>query len=210
MKSYKINIKAVIAIVAILSLVIFSIVLVIFHIAKTLSLGEILLHYGYIIAPITILWVLTDRYFWHTKVLQSIRKSLNIPPDLRGRWEGVLENADGSEPQKFAIEVTQTLTTLCVHSFSSIGRSDSILCEIASSHNEDKFTLCYLWQGQINTPIKHISDSEHFDGYTMLHLDEHQVPKTLTGSYFTNRKPSQTHGGIELKWVSHSVKRRLE
>ncbi|MDB5198251.1 MAG: hypothetical protein JWO92_214 [Chitinophagaceae bacterium] len=210
MKSYKLNIKVIIATVGTLSLVVFSIVLIIFHIAKTESLGEILLHYGFIIAPVTILWVLTDRYFWYTKLFQSIRKTLNIPPDLRGRWEGILENADGSEPQKFVIEVTQTLTTLLVHSFSSIGHSEGILCEIASSHNEDKFTLCYLWKGEINTSIKDINQSEQFDGYTMLQLHEYEVPKTLIGSYFTNKKPSQTRGGIELKWVSQKLRRKLE
>jgi hypothetical protein len=210
MKSYKLNIKVIIACVGILSLITFSLVLIIFHIAKTESLGEILLHYGFIIAPVSVLWVLTDRYLWHTKLFQSIRKSFNIPPNLRGRWEGTLENADGSEVQKFVIEIIQTLTTLCVHSFSSIGHSESILCEIASSHNEDKFTLCYLWQGQINTSIKDIHQREQFDGYTMLELHEHEFPKTLTGSYFTNRKSSQTRGGIELKWVSNSMKRKLE
>jgi len=44
----------------------------------------------------------------------------------------------------------------------------------------------------------------------MLELHEHEFPKTLTGSYFTNRKSSQTRGGIELKWVSNSMKRKLE
>lgn len=210
MKSYKLNIKVIIATVGLLSLIIFSLVLIIFHIAKTESLGEILLHYGFIIAPISILWVLTDRYLWHNKLFQSIRKSLNIPPDLRGRWEGTLENADGSEVQKFVIEVTQTLTTLCVHSFSSIGNSESILCEIASSHNEDKFTLCYLWQGHINTSMKDIHQREQFDGYTMLQLHEHETPRILKGSYFTNRISSQTRGGILLTWISHKLKRKLE
>jgi len=210
MKSYKLNIKVVIASVGILSLAIFSIVLIIFGIAKTQSLGEILLHYGFIIAPISILWVLTDRYLWHTKLFQSIKKSFNIPPDLRGRWEGTLENADGSEVQKFAIEVTQTLTTLCVTSFSSIAHSESILCEIASSNNENKFTLCYLWQGHTNTSIKDIHQREQFNGYTMLQLEEHELPRRLIGSYFTNRKPTQTHGGIELKWMSHNTRGKLE
>lgn len=210
MKSYKLNIKVLIAAVSIFSLLVFAVILVIFDIAKTETVGHILLEYGYIIAPAGIFWILLDKYLWRTKLLQSMRRPLNIPPDIRGRWEGTLENADGSAPQKFAIEVTQTLTSLCVHSYSSIGRSDSILTEIASSHNEDKFILCYLWQGLMNTSIKDINHREHFDGYTMLHLEEHELPKTFTGSYFTNRKPAQTHGGIQLKWVSARLKRKLE
>lgn len=210
MKSYKLKIQVIIATVGILSLVIISTILAVFHIAKTESLGEILLHYGFIIAPITILWILLDHYFWHTRLFQSMRKTLNIPPDIRGRWEGILENADGSLPQKFVIEVAQTLTTLFVHSYSSIGYSEGILCEIASSHNEDKFTLCYLWSGEMNNPSKDLEHTEQFDGYTMLRLHEYETPKTLSGSYFTNRKSMQTRGRMELKWVSREIKQKLE
>jgi hypothetical protein len=209
MKSYRINVKAIIAIVVILSLLIFSLFLIGFQVAKTGSIGEMLLHYGFIIAPITILWVLMDNFLWHTRLFQSMRKSFNIPPDMRGRWEGTLENADGSPSQKFVIEVKQTLTTLAVHSFSSIGYSEGLLCEIAASHNEDKFTLCYLWEGGISTSIKDIH-ADRFDGYTMLKLNEDTSPKTLTGTYFTNRKSSQSRGGIELTWVSKTLKSKLE
>lgn len=205
MKSYKLNIKAIIGVVGILSLLIFSLFLIGFGVAKTGTIGEMLLHYGFIIGPITILWVLLEHYLWHTWLLQSMRKSFNVPPDLRGRWEGTLENADGSEPQKFAIEVNQTLTTLFVHSYSSIGYSEGLLCEIAASHNEAKFTLCYLWQGGLGATVKDIHQSDQFVGYTMLQLHENTVPKSLTGSYFTNRKISQTRGVIELQWVSKKV-----
>ena len=209
MKSYKLNIKAIIGVVGILSLLIFSLFLIGFGVAKTGTIGEMLLHYGFIIAPITFFWVLADHYLWHTWLLQSMRKSFNVPPDFRGRWEGTLENADGSQPQKFVIEVKQTLTTLYVHSFSSIGYSEGLLCEIASSQNEDKFTLCYLWEGGIGA-IKDIHQGDHFAGYTMLRLNENRAPKSLAGSYFTNRKPSQTRGVIELKWVSKKLTGSLE
>jgi hypothetical protein len=210
MKAYKLNIKTVIVIVGILSLFIYSLVLVIFKIAKTEELGETLLHYGYIIAPISILWVTLDHYLWHTRLFQLMRKSLNIPPDIRGRWEGKLENADGSPSQKFVIEVRQTLTTLKVHSFSTVGHSISILCEIASDTHEENFTLCYLWEGQTHTDIKDIHQGVRFQGYTMLNLLEHESPRMLKGSYFTNFKPTQTRGGIELKWASKEIKRKFE
>jgi len=210
MKSYKLNIKIIIAAVGVFSLLIFSLVLIIFHIAKLESVGVILIDYGYIIAPTSLLWILSDKYLWHTKLFQSMRRPLNIPPDIRGRWEGTLENADGSETQKFVIEVKQTLTTLGVHSFSSIGHSASILSEIASSENEDKFTLCYLWKGKINTSMKDIHKRETFYGYTMLHLYENESPKVLKGSYFTNLILSQTRGGIQLTWTSNTMKRKLE
>ncbi|MEP6950843.1 MAG: hypothetical protein ABI863_16275 [Ginsengibacter sp.] len=210
MRPYKLNIKLIVASVGIFSLIVFSLTLLIFHIAKMGSVLDILLEYAYIIAPTSLLWVLTDKYLWHTKLFQSMRRPLNIPPDIRGRWEGTLENADGSEAQKFVIEVKETLTTLTVHTYTSIGYSASILSEIASSEHEDKFTLCYLWQGELNTSMKDIHQREIFHGYTMLHLHEHETPKILKGFYFTNRPASQTRGGIQLTWVSHSLKRKLD
>ena len=210
MKSYKIDIKLIVAAVGILSLVIFSALLSIFNIADLHNLGEILLHYGLIIAPISVLWISLDKFLWHTKLFQSIKKSLNIPPDLRGRWEGVLENADGSPSQKFAIEVKQTLTHLHVHSYSSIGHSASILCEIAAAEQDDTFTLCYLWQGAIHQSIKDMHQGETFYGYTMLDYDAFDAAKVLKGSYFTNRKGAQTRGGIVLTWVSLRLKHKIE
>jgi len=209
MKPYKLNVKAIIGIVGLLSLVIFSIVLVLFGEAELSQIGETLLHYGYIIAPVSILWISLDTYLWHTKFFQSIRKSLNIPPDLRGRWEGTLENADGSQPQKFVIEVKQTLTSIRVHSFSSIANSKSILTEIASDSHEEHFMVGYLWQGEISTSMKDMHQGEIFHGYTMLHLNEHELPRILEGSYFTNRKGMQTRGGMQLIWVDHNLKKRF-
>ena len=209
MKPYKLNIKLVVASVGIFTLLVYSSVLIIFYHQEMAHVGEILLEYAYIIAPTSFLWILTDNYLWHTKLFQLMRKPLNIPPDIRGRWEGTLENADGSEPQKFVIEIKQTLSTMNVISFSTIARSASILSEIAASENEDHFTLCYLWQGEINTSIKDLHHREHFYGYTMLKLHERESPKILNGSYFTNRKSAQTRGGIELTWTSHALKQKL-
>ncbi len=202
--------EVVIVVVAIFSLVIFSLVLIIFQVVNMKNIIYLLLDYAYIIAPTSLLWILLDKYLWHTKFFQFIKKSLNIPPDLRGRWEGTLENEHDNQIQKFVIEVKQTLTTLNVFSYSSIGRSISILPEIAISENEDNFTLCYLWAGKINTTIKHIHHEEQLNGYTMLTLHEHENPKILKGFYFTNRISLQTRGGIQLSRVSNNLIRKLE
>ena len=210
MKSHKLNIKVVIGIVGLLSLLLFSVVLIAFGIADKEKVSEMLLHYGYIIAPVSILWVLFDQYLWHTRLFQFMRKSLNISPDIRGRWEGILENADGSSTQKFVIEVKQTLTLLKVHSYSTIAHSRGVLCEIASDTHEESFTLCYLWEGETHTDVKDMHQGERFQGYTMLNLLEHEKPKMFKGSYFTNRKSQQTRGGIILTWVSHELKKKFE
>lgn len=210
MKSYRLNIKVIIVAVGIFSLLIFSLALVLFSIVDVKSVGSLLIDYAYIIAPTSLLWILVDRYLWHTKLFQSIRKSTNIPPDLRGRWEGTLENEMSNETQKFVIEVKQTLTSLNVFSYSSIASSISILPEIAISENEDKFILCYFWEGKMNSSIKAIHHVERFHGYTILNLNEYEKPKAMTGYYFTNRVSSQTRGGIQLAWASAQLKRKLE
>jgi SMODS-associating 2TM, beta-strand rich effector domain len=210
MKPYRLNLKSVIGIVGLLSLIIFSVFLVLLKEAKMGNIGETLLNYSYIIAPVSILWVSLDNYLWHTKFFQSIRKSLNIPPDLRGRWEGILENIDGSPPQKFVIEIKQKLTSIMVHSFSEIANSTSILSEIASDTHEEHFMLGYLWQGIISDSTKEIHQGEVFQGYTMLNLNENENPKTLQGTYFTNRKGMQTRGGIRLTWTSYLLKKKFE
>ena len=210
MKSYRLNIKVIIVAVGIFSLLIFSLALVLFNIVDVKSVGTLLIDYAYIIAPTSLLWILIDKYLWHTGLFQSVSKSVNIPPDLRGRWEGTLENEMGSETQKFVIEVKQTLTSLNVFSYSSIASSISILPEIAISENEDNFILCYFWEGKMNSSIKVIHHVERFHGYTILNLNKYEKPKTLTGFYFTNRVSSQTRGGIQLKWASADLKRKLE
>ena len=210
MKSYKLEIKTIVFVVAVASIVIFSTVLFMLHLVETEKLGELLLHYGFLIAPITLLWVWLEKSLWHIKMLQSMRKAFNIPPDIRGRWEGVINSSSVKEPQKFVIEVTQSLTTLHVHAYSSIGKSKSILVEIAADDNENQFTLCFFWQGEtpINVGGKQII--QRFNGYTLLHLNDFDTPKTFKGTYFTDVQPEQTFGTIELSWVSLDLKHRLE
>jgi hypothetical protein len=71
MKSYKLNIKVIIAAVGVMSLFIFSALLVLTKNAELESLGEILLHYGLIIAPISILWALAGPLFMAYKVISG-------------------------------------------------------------------------------------------------------------------------------------------
>lgn len=210
MKSYKLEIKTIVFVVAILSITIFSFALFTLHMVESEKLGELLLHYGFLIAPITLLWVWLEKSLWHLPILQSTRKTFNIAPDLRGRWEGLLHSSSFQVPQKFVIEITQSLTTLHVHAYSSIGISKSILVEIAADDNEDQFTLCFFWQGETPTNVDDKKFIQRFNGYTMLHLHDFEKPKSLKGTYFTDFQPQQTHGTIELSWVSLELKRRLE
>jgi hypothetical protein len=210
MRSYRLDLGVIISVVGIFTLFVFCMIFFVFDLATNEQIFSVLRSYAHIILPTSLFWILTSRYLWHTRLFQAIRKSANIPPDVRGRWEGTLINAEDGQTQKFAIEVKQTLTTLTVFSYSSLGRSVSLLPEIASSHNEDVFSLCYLWQGETHTSRKDVHLRVRFNGYTILTLHEHENPRALRGFYFTNHKPRQTRGSIELTWVSKELKKRLE
>lgn len=210
MKSYKLEIKTIVFVVALASITIFSTALFTLHLVETEKLGELLLHYGFLIAPITLLWVWLEKYLWHIPLLQSMRKLFNIAPDMRGRWEGVINSSSYHEPQKFVIEVAQSLTTLHVHAYSSIGISRSILVEIAADDNANQYTLCFFWQGETPTDVNGKNIIQRFNGYTLLHLNDFDTPKSFKGTYFTDVQPDQTHGTIELTWVSLDLKHRLE
>ena len=181
-----------------------------FKVADQNKLVELLKDYGMIVAPITFLWIFLEKRLWRTVILQNFKTYLNIPPDLRGRWEGELISSKNiNEPRKFVIEVEQTLTSLSVVSYSEYGNSRSILAEIGSDEREEIFSLCFLWQGEIHKQTDGIPTIQRFNGYTMLNYNKPLKYKDLEGTYFTDLLPEQTHGKINLKWVSFQLQKRL-
>lgn len=209
MNAFKLEIKTIIFTVGVLSMFLFALVQVALDPDKMAGIGELLLHYGFLIAPITLLWILVDKVLWHTPVIKVFRHALNIPPDLRGRWEGKLYSSLDPSPQEFAIEIKQSLTSLYVYAYSSYGHSRSILVDIATDKAADHFVLCFLWQGEVPTKVEGKSLIQQFNGYTLLTLNERTKPKSLAGTYFTDHLPDQTHGRIELKWVGLERKQAL-
>jgi SMODS-associating 2TM, beta-strand rich effector domain len=209
MKPYKLEIKTIIFLVAVMSIFIFSGVQIALHTEQSKEIGELLLHYGFLIAPITALWVLVDKSLWHSGVMQKVRHALHTPPDIRGRWEGELVSAKNPTPQQFVIEVRQSLTHLTVHAYSSVGHSKSILADITTDEQGEHFTLCFLWQGEVPIVVDGVQMHKKFNGYTMLTLDDTSEPKVLKGNYFTDFVPEQTRGTIELKFTTLSFKKAL-
>ncbi|MDZ4822389.1 MAG: hypothetical protein SH856_02910 [Flavobacteriales bacterium] len=209
MNSHKLEIKTIIFSVAVLSMIIFALVQMIIEPEHVHDIGELLLHYGFLIAPITLLWVAIDKVLWHTVVFKAFRNMLSLPPDLRGRWEGKLFSSLDTQPQSFVIEIKQSLTSLHVYSYSSYGHSRSILVDIATDNAEDHFVLCFLWQGEVPTKLDNKTLIQKFHGYTLLTLNEHTKPKTMKGTYFTDHLPDQTHGTIELTWAGLERKQAL-
>jgi hypothetical protein len=209
MKPYRLEIKTIIFLVAVLSIFIFSGVQVALHTELSKEIGELLLHYGFLIAPITALWVLVDKSLWHSSVMQKIHHVLHTPPDIRGRWEGELVSSKNPVPQKFVLEVRQSLTHVTAYTFTSVGHSKSILADITTDEQGEHFTLCFLWQGEVPLLVDGVMLHKKFNGYTMLTLHKEEKPKKLIGTYFTDFVPEQTRGTIELTWVSLDLKKAL-
>jgi len=209
-KPYKLEIKALIFYVSALCIFLFSGVLLVFKVTDKDKLVNLLWDYGTIVAPISLLWLLLEKKVWRTSLLQNVKTYLNIPPDLRGRWEGYLiSSKNPDQKREFVIEVEQTLTTLSISSYSSFGNSKSILAEIGSDDKEEMFSLCFLWQGEIQIQAGDIQSIQRFNGYTMLHYNKFNKDKTIMGTYFTDLLPEQTHGKIALKWTSLQLKKSL-
>lgn len=201
MNPYRIKVKLLLTFSGLLSIICFSIVLLVWHSVNAEKLGEILLHYGFIILPISVFWWLLEKYCWHWTIIQNVRSVLNIPPDFRGRWQGTLHRDGEVSSHDFVIEIKQTLSKIWVYTYSSRSSSQSQIAEISCDDSEDNFKVCYLWQGEGGHIGERSIQKSIFNGYTILSLNEVDDPKKLSGFYFTNREP-QTKGKIELSWVS--------
>lgn len=158
--------------------------------------------------PLSLIWVYFENIGWRSKYFKCIRKFLNFPPDLRGRWEGVLDRINENDPHKFVIEIKQTMTKIQVNTYSRSGGSVSIIDSVCTDKMEDDFILCYLWEGETKRLRAHSGESGKFSGYTMLKFINTKEEKKLKGDYFTNRKPEQTMGIIEVFWVGFELKKK--
>lgn len=208
MKEYKLNFKLFLTAIALFSLFVVSILLIIsekFNVSEAIKL---VWDFGYVTIPLSLIWFYFERLGWRCWFWKWTSSFIKFPPDIRGRWEGSLERFGESEKHSFAIEVKQTLSKLQVYTYSATGHSESILDAIASDKMEDDdFYLTFLWQGEAGTAEG--NDSRIFNGYTILKLIERDNERILSGNYFTNRKPSQTMGCIEVKWTGLKLKRQL-
>lgn len=209
MIAYRLKIKTILTVSAIISIIIFSLVLLLNKIANFKELLEILAHYGAIVLPISGLWFAIENKLWYMRWLQNFKSIINIPPDFRGRWEGTIDRDDENDPHSFVFEIKQTLSRIQVCTYSNRSKSQSIFAEITTDEFEDKFNLCFLWQGNAAAIEKKSIPKGVFYGYSIMELFEKNEPKKLVGEYFTDRSPTQTKGKIELTWVSFELKGRF-
>lgn len=201
MKDYKLNLTFFLSAIAIISIFVIGISLLIGKENYSVSdFTNLILNYGIVTIPLTLIWLFFEKIGWRCKYFKWLRKSLNFPPDLRGRWEGTLDRIDENNPHKFVIEIKQTMTKIQINAYSRRGMSESIVDAICTDKMEDDFTLCYLWEGEAGKLSEQINESGKFKGYTILKFINTKEGKKLNGDYFTNRKPLQTIGKIDVDW----------
>lgn len=205
MKEYKLSFTFFLSAIAIFSIAVIGVVLLISQKYQFQDFLSLLWNYGFVTIPLSIVWVYFEKVGWRSRYWNWLNKPLHFPPDLRGRWEGTIDRIGEESPHGFIIEIKQTMTKIQVYTYSSRGQSESIIDSIASDKMEDDFTLCFLWEGQTgNLPSQQI-ESGRFKGYTMLKLIENGQSRKLKGEYFTNRRPYQTMGIIEVTWIGDDL-----
>ena len=205
MKEYKLNIKFFILAIAVFSIMVIGIVLKVTHKYNWEELVALLWNYGFVTIPLSMVWLYFEKIGWRSSFWKWAIRNIQFPPDLRGRWEGTLDRVGENNPHKFVIEIKQTMTKLKVCTYSSRGMSESLIDTIASDKMEDDFTLCYLWEGKAGVLSEQTVESGGFKGFTMLKFIVNNQEKKLVGEYFTDRKPRQTMGKIEVSWKQQEL-----
>jgi hypothetical protein len=205
MKEYKLNLTVFFSVIAIFSMTVIGILLMITHKYNWTELITLVWNYGYVTIPLSIIWLYFEKKGWQNNFWKWTFKIMHFPPDLRGRWEGTIDRVGENCPHKFVIEIKQTMTKLQVYTYSSRGISESLIDTVASDKMEDDFTLCYLWEGETGVLPKQTVESGKFKGFTILKFIVHNQEKKLVGEYFTDRKPKQTMGKIEVTWMQKEL-----
>jgi len=201
MKEYKLNLSLFFSSIAIFAIIIVGMVLCFTGKFTTVEILRLLLNYSFITIPLSLIWLYFQKIGWRIKFWKWLAPFLHFPPDIRGRWEGTLDRKEEGNPHKFVIEIKQTMTEIKVYTYSEKGQSESIIDNISCDKMGDDFYLCYLWEGETaNFLPKQKSESGRFKGYTILKLIDNCDEKKLIGEYFTNRRPIQTMGCIDVKW----------
>ena len=161
------------------------------------SIPSSLLQIGTIVTIVTLFWIYFEKIGWHCRIFRVGGWLSNIP-DIRGRWEGNLRRDGEANEHKFILEITQTASKVKVSTYSAHSSSYSIISNILFDQTEDDVVLIYTWLGSTSNPI-HGHEPGNFYGTSILRLNLDN-PKKLKGEYYTNRRPQQTQGKLELEW----------
>ncbi len=171
-----------------------GIAIVIFNVTNTSVVSTIVSSCWIVI---TVLASIFNRRIWKSKrVLKFMQNNTNIYcPYIAGRWSGTLIR-DGIN-HDFVLEIKQTYTSISCSTYSHHSNSNSWSADILFDEQKKKYLLVYLWQGKTTkSPSGKEDPTNYFYGTTMLEIND-DCDK-LTGSYYTDRNPTQTKGEIYL------------
>lgn len=158
--------------------------------------------FEYGIGPLTIVSIILfayDRYLWKWPVLRWLVDT----PDLNGNYEGCVEfRYDGDDKKKACTAVIeQTASTISAtfdftkpDDYDTKSRSEKAFF---IKDNDGKVSRLGLFYENKGSAIGNDTLTQHH-GISILDLTQQDGEYELKGSYFTNRKPKQTQGDIEL------------
>lgn len=154
--------------------------------------------------------MLFENYFWENEVIQ--KAMLKIPfleqywtPVLEGRWTGTLIR--DNIPHEFVIEIVQSYSSISCVTYSTHSSSTAVSSEILFDEQTKIYKLIYYWQAKTTTVQPNTGTSNLFNGFTVLNIKaESGLITGLSGSYFTDRQPTQTNGTLNLTFQQKELK----
>ena len=157
---------------------------------------------GLVLPALSSVLMVFEHFLWKTKPVQIVMKRVPFleqywTPVLEGRWSGTL-NRDGRN-HNFVIEIKQSYTSISCVTYSKHSSSEAIFTEILFNEETDRHQLVYYWSAKTKNVQLSMGEFDTFNGFTVLDIisDGEKVSK-LSGRYFTERQPRQTHGSLEL------------
>ncbi len=159
-------------------------------------------------APTTIIilffffWIFNN-YIWK---LPWVRKILDTP-NINGRFEGKLvstftETKEQNGTYPIAIEIKQTLTSICVYLYTERSCSYSVIASVCKNNNGN-YELVYLYQ---NKTAAMNTDADMRDHHGCAYLEIFQDGKSLIGNYFNNPRERGRYGKITISKVATKIK----
>jgi SMODS-associating 2TM, beta-strand rich effector domain len=199
---YHPNWKTIITILIFLSVILFSIVLLIFN-TELDKIIRSLFKLGFVILVISFLWYKFEKSWW---LLPAFQGWLINTPDFRGRWVGKTTSSFDGKDRDMTLEIDQSLLRIQCVAFGLNNKGEGYSARLLSDIKNRQFTLAYLYHAKRNVQ-ESIAGDDHEGIATLDYIPG--PPKKLMGRYFNDRDPSPQKGDITLEWESYTLKGHL-